>query len=220
MNKNRESWTGRCKLNWNVLMRENAILRLPRPTSYFIHCFFFLREIKSNHLLSLAIKQNRKTGIQKNNIKKELLFFNDVGSTYIFHSYLSSSVQFDILDCLGRRETWRTIKQILFQSFMRGSTVSSSSMDRNVPSMTLSNQHFLCRPRCRPLSMVPWRIVFEEALVAPDMPEPSEFPSLDSYPNRFLWAREGSWPCSEPSRRSCAPSWRCGEVSFLRCLVS
>ena len=67
--------------------------------------FFFLREIKSNHLLSLAIKQNRKTGIQKNNIKKELLFFNDVGSTYIFHSYLSSSVQFDILDCLGRRET-------------------------------------------------------------------------------------------------------------------
>ena len=49
----------------------------------------------------------------------------------------------------------------LFQSFLRDALVSSSSMGRDVDSLMLSIQHFLCRPRRRPPSKVPWRMVLE-----------------------------------------------------------
>ena len=54
---------------------------------------------------------------------------------------------------------------------------------------------------------------FGEAVLARDMPEPCEFPSLDSCQKKFLWTPKkvglGShlW--------SCVPSRRCGQVSSL-----
>ena len=51
--------------------------------------------------------------------------------------------------------------EILFQSFLQEALVSSSSMGRDVHSLMLSIQHFLCRPRRRSPSKVPWRMVLE-----------------------------------------------------------
>ena len=45
--------------------------------------------------------------------------------------------------------------EIRFQSFLQEALVSSSSMGRDVHSLMLSIQHFLCRPRRRPPSKVP-----------------------------------------------------------------
>ena len=50
---------------------------------------------------------------------------------------------------------------VLFQSFLREAIISSSGMGRDVHSLALSIQHFLCRPRRRPPSKVPWRLVLE-----------------------------------------------------------
>ena len=65
---------------------------------------------------------------------------------------------------------------------------------------------FFCRQRRRPISKVAWRMVLETVMTY-DMIEPYKFPSPDS-------CRTGSWSCSTPSRWSCAPSRRCGEVSL------
>ena len=71
-----------------------------------------------------------------------------------------SSVQ--SLDRLGRRgDTRDDSAEILFQSFLREAIVSNSGMGRNVYSLRLSIQHFLCRPRRRPPSKVPWRMILE-----------------------------------------------------------
>ena len=73
---------------------------------------------------------------------------------------LSSSVQ--SLDRLGRRgDTRDDSKQIIFQSFLQGALVSSFGTGRDVHSLMMSIQHFLCRPRRRPPSKVPWRMVLE-----------------------------------------------------------
>ena len=77
--------------------------------------------------------------------------------------------------------------EILFQSFMRRAVMSSSGMGKNVHAMTLSIQHFLCRPRRRPPSKVNG---FGEAVVACSMPEPCECPSLDSCQKSFQWTHE------------------------------
>ena len=42
--------------------------------------------------------------------------------------------------------------EILVQSLLQEAIVSSSCMDRDVHSLILSIQHFLCRSRCRPPS--------------------------------------------------------------------
>ena len=54
--------------------------------------------------------------------------------------------------------------EILFQSFLQETILSSSSMGRDVHSMILSDlsiQYFLCWPRHSPPSQVPWRVVLE-----------------------------------------------------------
>ena len=66
---------------------------------------------------------------------------------------------------------------LLFQPFLLEAIVSSSGMCRDVHSVTLSIQHFLCRPRRRPPSEVPPKDGSGEAVVARDMPEPWESPS-------------------------------------------
>ena len=55
------------------------------------------------------------------------------------------------LDRLGRGGYMTEISaEILFQSFLQEAIVSSSGMGRNVHSLMMSIQHFLCRPRRRP----------------------------------------------------------------------
>ena len=72
--------------------------------------------------------------------------------------------------------------------FLQEAVVSSSDVDRHVNSLTLSIQHFVCRPRRRTFSEVPRG--FGEAVVACDMPQPCTFPSLDSCRKRFLWTHK------------------------------
>ena len=58
-------------------------------------------------------------------------------------------------DRLGRRGDMRDDSaEILFQSFLQEALVSSSGMGRDVHSLMLPIQHFLCRPRRRPPSKV------------------------------------------------------------------
>ena len=69
-----------------------------------------------------------------------------------------SSVQ--SLDPLGHQEDMRDDSaEILFQSFLQEALLSSSSMGKDARSLMLSIQHFLCQPRHRPPSKVPWRMV-------------------------------------------------------------
>ena len=65
--------------------------------------------------------------------------------------YEFSSVQF--LDRLGRRgDREGDSAEILLQSFLQKALVGSSSMGRDVHTLMLSIQHFLCRPQRRPPS--------------------------------------------------------------------
>ena len=51
--------------------------------------------------------------------------------------------------------------EILFRSFLQEALVSIPGMDRDVHSLMLSIQHFLCRPWRRPSFKAPWRMVLE-----------------------------------------------------------
>ena len=63
---------------------------------------------------------------------------------------------------MGRRKNTRDLSaEILFQSLVREANVSSSGLDKDVHSLTLSFQHLLCQPRRCPHSKVPWKIVLE-----------------------------------------------------------
>ena len=75
-----------------------------------------------------------------------------------------SSVQ--SLDRSGCRRDMRDVPaEVLSQSFLQQSIVSSSGMDRNVHCLMLSVQHFLCRPlRCL-RSTVPLRMLLESLSV-------------------------------------------------------
>ena len=53
------------------------------------------------------------------------------------------------------------LAEILFQSFQWKAIVSGSGMGRDVYSLTLSIQHFLCQPQCHQTSKMPWRMVLE-----------------------------------------------------------
>ena len=64
------------------------------------------------------------------------------------------------LDRLGRRRDKRDDSvEIFFQSFLQEAPVSNSDMGRDVHSLMLSIEHFLCRPRRGPPSRVPRRMV-------------------------------------------------------------
>ena len=72
-------------------------------------------------------------------------------------SFQFSSVQ--SLDPLGRQGDLRdNLAKILFQNSLLEAPVSSSGMGRDVHSLMLFTQHFLCRPRPRPSSEVPWNM--------------------------------------------------------------
>ena len=62
--------------------------------------------------------------------------------------------------------------EILFQSFLHEVLVSSSGMGRDVHSLTLSIQHFHCRPcTVSPTLRGALKDGFAEAVAACDMPE-------------------------------------------------
>ena len=66
------------------------------------------------------------------------------------------------LDQMGRLGDMRDDSaEILFKSFLHEALVNSSGRGRDVHSLTFSIQHFFCRPRRRPPSKVPWRMVWE-----------------------------------------------------------
>ena len=103
--------------------------------------------------------------------------------------------------------------KILFQSFPQEALVSSSSMCRDIHSLMLSAQRFLCWTWCCPPSKAqPWCISlwltglkaqtnqlitlqgtlkngFGEAVMVCDMSDPGKFLSLDSCQKRFLWTK-------------------------------
>ena len=71
--------------------------------------------------------------------------------------------------------------------------MSSSGMGRDVHSFMLSTQRFLCRPRRRPPSKVPRRMVLERLswrVTCPNHASIIKFPSLDSCRKRFLWTHK------------------------------
>ena len=76
--------------------------------------------------------------------------------------------------------------EILFQSFLQGPIVSSSGIDRDSRSLTLSIYHFLVRLRCRGAL----EDGLGQSVVACDMPEPCEFSSLDCCQKSFPWAHK------------------------------
>ena len=77
------------------------------------------------------------------------------------NGYQFSSVQ--SLDRLGHRGNMRdNSAKILFRSCLQGALVNSSGMGRDVQSLMLSIQHFLCRPRHSPHSKVPRTMVLEK----------------------------------------------------------
>ena len=72
------------------------------------------------------------------------------------------------LKWMGLREStkWgggegRDSAEIVFQTFMQKAIASSSGTSMDVHSLMVSTQHFLCRPRRRPPSKIPWRMVWE-----------------------------------------------------------
>ena len=76
---------------------------------------------------------------------------------FLIQSLQYSSVQVNPWTDWIVRGIWRTIRH----SFLREAIVNSSGMSRDVPFLTLSIQHFLCRPWRRQHSKVPWGMVLE-----------------------------------------------------------
>ena len=79
--------------------------------------------------------------------------------------------------------------EILKQSFLREAIVSSSGMDRDVHSLMLSVQHFLCRPRRRQPFKGALKDGFGEAVVACVCLSRASFRFL-SCQKRFLWTHK------------------------------
>ena len=103
--------------------------------------------------------------------------------------------------------------EILFKSFLQEALVSSSGMGKDVHFLMLSIQHVLCRPRHRPPSQGALKDGFGEAVVACNMPEPCEFPYLDSCQKNFLWVRKEVGFAQHPVVGLVLQVERYGEVS-------
>ena len=93
-----------------------------------------------------------------------------INTEHMFKYYNPQNVQFSsvpwLIESLSHTED--DSAEILFQRFLQEANVSSSGMGRDVHSLMLSIQHFLCPPRRRPPSMVPWRMFFGEAVTCPN----------------------------------------------------
>ena len=81
-------------------------------------------------------------------------------------------------------------------------------------SLISSIQHFLCRPRRPPSFKVPWTMILKRLSSRVTCRTMQVFVSWQ-LPEGVPLDPQGSWFCSAPSRWSCAPSRRRGEVSSL-----
>ena len=118
------------------------------------------------------------------------------------------------LDQMGRRGDVRDDPaEILFQSFLQETHVSSSGIGMNVHSLMLSIQHFLCRPRRRPQFMMPWRMFWRCCHGVRHARTMQVFLSWQ-LPEKVPVDPQGSWSCSALSFWSCALSRRHGEISL------
>ena len=99
---------------------------------------------------------------------------------------LFTLVQFSSVDRLCCREHESLLgRETLQSSFPQEAIVSSSGKGRDVYSLMLFFQLFLCRPRRRQNSKVLWWMVLERRS-RHHMPEPCKFLSRDSSQNGFL----------------------------------
>ena len=103
-------------------------------------------------------------------------------------AWLSSVQSPDRLGRGGGGGTWGTIQR-RSSSRLFSRRPLWAVLEWDVHSLTLSIQHFLCRPWCRPPSKVPWKMILE-TVVECDVSEPSEFPSFDSWEKRLLRAHK------------------------------
>ena len=99
-----------------------------------------------------------------------VIIYKDRATCKVTTSNSISSVQFSSVQSLehfGRRDdTGDDSAEILFQVFfffffLQEAVVNSSGKGRDVHSLMLSIQRFLCRPRRHPSSKMPWRMVLE-----------------------------------------------------------
>ena len=102
--------------------------------------------------------------------------------------------------------------EILSQSFLRKAIVSNSGIYSAVHSFTVI-QHFLCRPRSRPPSKLPRRMVLERSCPYAWYTGTIRVFVFLKLPEDVPVGPQGSLSRSAPSLWSCAPSRRCREVS-------
>ena len=87
---------------------------------------------------------------------------NNAVSCILCSCHWFSSVQSSPLtDWVVVRTRGNDSAEILFQSFLQEALVSSPGMGRDVHSLTLFVEHFLCRPRRLPPTKVPWKTGLE-----------------------------------------------------------
>ena len=91
------------------------------------------------------------------------------------HFFISSIHTLDQLGQGGGGDMRDASAGILFQSFLQEAFVSSSGMSRDVHSLTLSIQHFLCPPQHHSPSKVPLRVVLERLLWRATQPNHASF---------------------------------------------
>ena len=130
----------------------------------------------------------------------------NTGVFYDFqHGLHSCSVQFSSLTDWVIGGTSGAFQQRSSKSFLQQAAVSNSTKGRDVHSLMLSSQHFLCQQQWYPSSRVPWRIVLERLLWPITCLNHASF-CLLTVARRGSCGPTGRWSCSTSSHWSCAPS--------------
>ena len=105
----------------------------------FTHCCMVSVCLQSDHRVGVSRAQNNRSILERSIIIAKVI-----------------SIQFSPLtDWTVRGDMIDDPAEILFQSFLQEAPVSSSGMGRDVHSLMLSIQYFLCCPGCRPPSKMP-----------------------------------------------------------------
>ena len=84
------------------------------------------------------------------------------------------------------------VAEIFFQSSLRKAIVSSSGVDRDTLSLTLSIQHFPLLTTASPTLLRAMKAGCGETVAERDVPEKCQLPPLDSRQKWFLRSRKGS----------------------------
>ena len=153
--------------------------------------------MKLYHLLSLMTilennNNNRSSQINLDNGRNTLERQNS--QQYEKHAKLfwqttGFNIQFSSIQSLDHLGHWEYMKddsaETLYQYFLQEALVNSFGMDRDVHSLMLSTQHFLCRPWHRPPPKVPQRTVLDRLLQHATCPNHA---SLHLFKDRTPWS--------------------------------